>query len=361
MFQKKNGFRAAGRYVLNPLLPASVLVSAVMLSTVPSGCRSSIEGVEFLEGDFFLPQVDSIQVCDSNRISMDFSKGVTIERAGICSEDGTEESVSVESQDGERRVDFVMENRMVIGRKYVIDAVAVDEKGNSLTVSADFLGYNDRVPCLALSEIRIKNKSKSDRSEFVELYALTSGNLSGLELVCASDGESKKYSFPPVEVSKGEYVVVHMRNGSDGCRDETDGRLNAASTSDSSPLARDFFADNASEGRFGTGADVIALRNGASGKIMDAFVYADPGKLKAWTSQLESLASQVQRDGAWLDSDGNSLCSMDTAFSTTTLNRESHSACRKNVQNLSPENLASGAVQWYEVGTMKEQTPGRRN
>ena len=349
------------KYFLQTLLPAAALVLSVTLSVIPSGCRTSIEGVEFLDGDFSVPQIVGMEVAGSKTVSVDFSRSVSVSHVHLEDADGNEEPVSAVPCDENSRVDFVMDRSMEIGKKYVLDAMLEDERGNSVTVSVDFLGYNDRVPVLALSEIRIKNKSKSDKSEFVEIYALSSGNLSGLELVSASDGDAKKYSFPAIEVSAGEYIVVHMRNGDSGCVDELGKNLSLASTSDSSPSARDLFAQNESEGRFATSADIIAIRNGPSGKVLDVFVYADSAKPNAWNESVETFASLVNGSGLWVDGSGNPACSVEGAFATSSLNRESHTACRRNVQNLSPEGFVSGASQWYEVSATKEQTPGRRN
>ena len=352
------GFR---EYFVRTLLPAMAMVSAVVISAVPFSCRTSVEGTEFLEGDFSSPKITDVRVVDSNRLSVGFSKNVSVSSASVRSGDGSDcGAVGFELGVDNPGVDFIMEEKMVIGKSYVLDAVLEDRNGNTVTISIDFLGYNDRVPVLALSEIRIKNKSKSDKSEFVELYALSSGNLSGVEIVSASDGEGKRYCFPAIEVSKGEYITVHMRNGDKGCIDELDGNLSAASTSDSSPGARDLFADNQSEGRFGTSSDIIFVRDHASGKIMDAFAYTDPEKPGSWDS-IEQHAAVVKDSGAWRNGEGENSCDAGSAFATSSLNRESHSACRRNVEKISSENLFSAKDQWYEVSATKEQSPGKKN
>lgn len=362
---KKNDYEKTNRvknYFIKTVLPAMVLVAAVFFAVVPFSCRTSIEGVEFLSGDFSVPQITDVVLVDSNTISIGFSKRVAVDDVQIMDRNGEcLDGVTSVTDEENCRVDFSMDSKMDIGQKYVLEATLEDVKGNSVTMSVDFLGYNDRVPLLALSEIRVKNKSSSDKSEFVELYALSAGNLSGLEIVSASDGENKKYSFPPIEISTGEYIVVHMRNGTEGCVDELGKNLALASTTDSNSQARDLFANNESDGRFGTNGDIIALRNSANGKIMDAFVYADPEKIESWNQQMGEFAANVESSGVWLDLDGNASCQVEDAFSTSSLNRDSHTACRKDVEKLKAENFCSSKAQWYEVSATKSQTPGTRN
>ena len=81
-----------------------------------------------------------------------------------------------------------------------------------------FTGFNPKVPSLLITEVQIKYtkaKLKSGdeyRSEFVEILALEDGNLAGLRLISASDGEKKAYNFPGIEVHKDEVILLHLRN-----------------------------------------------------------------------------------------------------------------------------------------------------
>lgn len=358
---KKISLKSFKKYVVQTLVPAFSLAASVMLAIFPFSCRTSMEGIEFLSGDFTVPQVKDVTVADSNTLSVFLSRNVSVDDARIVDSSGVEMTgLTTYVDESENRVDYTLADRMDIGKKYVLDTTLEDMKGNSVTLSIDFLGYNDRVPSLVLSEIRTKNKSSSDKSEFVEIYALSSGNLSGLEIVSAYDGEDKKYSFPAIEVKKGEYIVVHMRNDTEGCVDELDTNLRLATTSDSSS-ARDLFAQNLNDGRFAAGSDIIAIRDGASKKILDCFVYVDPSKNNPWPESLASFSDKVVDSKAWLDGDGNVDCSFESAFSTTTLNRDAHTVCRRGVESLGTENPGSSAGEWYEVSSSKEQTPGYRN
>ena len=140
-------------YFFQTLIPAFALAFSVLISILPIGCRSSIEGIEFLEGDYSIPQISKVEVLDSNRIGIEFSKPVFVDYANIADShgDSLENINTTVSEDG-LHVDFVSENKMDIGKDYVLDAVLEDGNGNTVTISVDFLGYNDRVAGLALSE-----------------------------------------------------------------------------------------------------------------------------------------------------------------------------------------------------------------
>ena len=112
--------------------------------------------------------------------------------------------------------------------------VAEDKHGNSLKFALRFKAYNGRVPKIVINEIRnsyqrtLSGTDYKYKFEFVEFYAVTDGNLSGLEFQNASDDKFPKYEFPPVEVKAGDYIVLHLRmlEPLETCRDEIFGKHN---------------------------------------------------------------------------------------------------------------------------------------
>ncbi|MBO5606701.1 MAG: hypothetical protein J5930_02300 [Treponema sp.] len=365
MEKNQKGKNCIKELFLQTILPAVALVLAVNLAVVPSGCRSSIEGADFLTGDFTLPHIEEVKVESKTSVAMNFSKQVTVNRASLTQDSSpmSENLKSELSEDG-RTVHFVCTDDMITGEHYILDAEIQDPHGNTLTISVTFPGFNDRVPDLRLSEIRIKNKSsKADesarKSEFVELYAKTAGNLSGLEIFNAEDGEEKKYSFPPIEVKAGEYIVVHYRNDATGCINETGENLSEATAADCQNTARDLFVDNESEGRFGANADIVILRNSADGAILDAFAYANREKVSDWNDKLKPYAQVLEENLMWTDSSGTSSCTPESAFDGTSLNKEAHSVCRKNA--IANGDLNHSNTGWYEITATKMQSPGLPN
>ncbi|MBO4320885.1 MAG: hypothetical protein J5857_10510 [Treponema sp.] len=362
------------RYLCGTMIPAIVLIFAVVMSMLPFGCKSSIEGVDFLEGDFSVPEITNVEVTDSYSVSLDFSKPVNVNLACV-SEKGEgsdknkvvrENTVSVlpKLDDEGHKVTFVMEEKSEIGRKYILDAELEDESGNTLTVQVEFKGFNDRIPCLVMSELRMKKKSSQKGPEFVEFYALSSGNTSGLALVSGANGIENCYEFPAIEVKAGEYIVVHLRNDCSGSVDETGTNLALATAPDCIRTARDLFAPRGDKDKrfLGIGSDVIYLQNLNTGILYDAVVVIDKKKnTEKIPDSLAEAAFLVEQSGLWLDSEGNPSCTLESAVDGSTIDKDAHSLNRKSVRSLKPDSHAAKASMWYEVTKTKEQTPGSQN
>ncbi|MBP5464358.1 MAG: hypothetical protein J6Y13_04215, partial [Treponema sp.] len=175
-------------------------------------------------------------------------------------------------------VRLVFAEETQIGSVYDMTALASDTDGNTLTFTITFDAFNGRLPELLLCELRNAYSSKSNKYEFVRLYCTRSGNLSGLELLNAGDGAGMAFVFPPVEVSEGEYICVHLRKMKDdsggwmqtGMTDETDGNMQASTAVDSSDNAWDFWQDN-QKSRLSP-SDIVLVRNRTNGRVLDAFL-----------------------------------------------------------------------------------------
>ena len=178
------------------------------------------------------------------------------------------------SEDGQT-VTYNLEQACEVGESYEIFGMAEDNTGNSLTFCVPFTGFNSRVAELIMTEVQIKYSK--GKGEFVEFLVLKDGNLGGLELVSGVDGETKKYEFPPVEVTAGEIFLVHLRTAEEGCVSETGDNLNEATALYSVAGVRDLWSENTTA-RFNDSTDVIILRNGNSAggaaAVLDAIMYA---------------------------------------------------------------------------------------
>ena len=356
------------------IMPALLLIVAVVLSMLPFGCRSSVEGIDFLQGDFSVPEIMNVQVTDPYSISLDFSKPVHVNMACISekSEDDGEsgrargDAVQVSSllEDDGCKVNFVTEEKTKIGQKYILDAELEDESGNTLMVQVEFKGFNDRIPSLVMSELRMKKKSKKAGPEFVEFYALSSGNTSGISLVSGANGMENRYEFPAMEVKAGEYIVLHLRNDCEGSVDETGTSLALAKAPDCVNTARDLFVPRGDKDKrfLGIGSDIIYLQNVNTGELYDALVVIDKVKNpeKIPDSLLEA-AALVEQSGLWLDSEGNPSCTIESAVNGSSIDKDAHSLNRKSVKSLKIDGHPAKASMWYEVSKTKEQTPGTQN
>ncbi len=348
------------------VVPSLLLIFSVLLSVIPGGCRTSIDGVEFLSGDFTIPQVEEVQVVDASHLSMLLSKEVSVNRACVKTEENEDDGrieIDVESaisEDG-HRIDFNLAENTKVGGLYVLEAELEDSRGNTLTLSVDFKGFNDRVPVMAFSEIRTGASASKSQFEFVELYVLKEGNTSGLSIVSAADGLERRYQFPAIEVKKGERIVVHYRNYDKTCVDETGENLLAASAEDCSS-ARDLFMPQNEKSCLGDKTDVIFLKSDDTKIIYDAVVYLEKGKKTAFDEKYTSALSELEESGIWTDANGNAVCSADSAFDGSQIKSAAHSVNRKSVTSLPCDgSLKSDRSQWYDIGKKALQTPGKAN
>lgn len=299
------------------------LVFVVLFSVVPTSCKISEEGVEIIGGDYENPCLQSVTALDSKNIELQFSDSVKVRDvtvsetikdvsdsgehsesfllspsiAAACGEFGHINVETKMSDDG-KILTVILESEMKIGMKYSVFGTAEDATGNSLTFCVYVLGFNPSVPKMIITEAQIKygtgkvNGETVYRAEFVELLALEDGNLSGLELLSASDGESKKVVLPPVDVKKGEIILVHPRaTEGGGCVNEDGDDLNLATAPHSKDGVRDLWFENTAA-CYNDNTDVVYLRNSVDNSIMDALLYAKEGA-EEWDKKVLPVVNEL--------------------------------------------------------------------
>ena len=242
------------KQVLIVLLQTIIISLITIISVIPISCKITAEGLQLLSGDFNPPILNSFSVIDSKTLKLCFSEKVTLSENIIkkVNEDIIQNEISIDNEkdfkdkintqieycEDSNDINIFLNDETIIGEKYLLYATVEDHIGNTLSFSIKFTGYNSHVPKIIMTEIKTisdtsQNKFEKEnnyfRNEFVEFLALTDGNLSGLEIVSANDGEEKKYTFPPINVKKGEIFVVHLRNRGDGCVSELENNLNLSS------------------------------------------------------------------------------------------------------------------------------------
>ena len=304
-----------------------VLTALTLFCVAPVSCRTSEEGIVMLAGDCDSPKLREFSVLDEHTLVMGFNEKVQLVNTVVSPQiDGVSESMehsdseepspAIEaaagkhgkiqtevqpSEDGQNFTILLLENCMV-GKRYEFFGTVSDKSGNTLTFCVPFTGFNSRVPELVISEVQVKYAKGSSggkeffRGEFVEFLVLKGGNLGGLELCSGADGESKKICFPAVEVEKGQVFVVHLRTVGDGCVDERE-NLDEATAPHSVPGVLDLWSDNTTA-RLNDNADVVILRNGLSGQVLDAFMYAD-AKTVEWKAGPAEFAAKAAAAGVY--------------------------------------------------------------
>lgn len=254
------------------------------------------------------------------------------------------------------RVVFTESQRLEMGATYIFSGVAHDQEGNSLLFQLPFYGFNRNVAGVVLSEVR--SEYDKPKVEFIELYVHRSGNLAGIELY--SVNKNFEYVFPAVEVSAGEYIVLHMRTLEEesGHVDELDNNLSASTASDSCTGVRDLWVSSTSE-IIGT-SDVLVLRERAKGKLMDALLYISPKVSDTSKKKILPAGEDVIAEGGWIaGEDGESWLSSDGLATTRTLSRQNIA----EIQELAEEGLVipvASKKEWIVVDTSCA-TPGMPN
>ena len=220
------------------------------------------------------------------------------------------------------------------------DILVEDKNKNTLNVLISFRTRNDRMPELVINEIR--TAYSNPRVEFVELKALSAGNLGAMRLFAAYDKEEPIFEFPPVEVKKGEYIVVHTRSIEPGIVDETGTNLAESKGTDALPTARDFWIPGSLKLH---DTNVIYLMD-QDERIIDGVLLLS-GAYK-WKDSMTAPAREMARQGMWPGSEPEDAFVPDGNTATRTINRDEY---RPN---------SHSAADWY-VTVTSGATPGKAN
>ncbi len=377
-------------FFVSTVFPSLAMIFSLGFSLSPFACSSASLGssLEILEGDFSLPKLESFSVVSENQLLLSFTKEISLQNAALESEDGKQILVQNDAEKkDENSLLIEFSEATEIGKKYNFNVSVFDKNGNSVEVSINFNGYNSNPAKLIFSEIRnAYGTAKVDgntvhKSEFAEFYVLKSGNLSGLEIYSANDGDEKKYEFPVIEVKSGDYITVHMRKinaeglDGEGMISELEDDLTLSTHIDSSKISRDLWSQN--EKSVFANTDIIVLRDSSNGKILDSFLCA-PSSASSWSDdEMKAFSEEVLKSGTWKDSSGEFSGNIESAVCSDNI---TSSACtrsysRQNIEELSalyaenPELEISSSAKDYLITADKGSgakkiygvTPGYKN
>jgi hypothetical protein len=315
----------------------TLLISSIFL-IIFSGisCTLTPEGISILSGNYESPKFLELKVISENSLQLLFSTSINIENLKIYPLEENQE-VQVESKNlGEGLWQIDSFSDFDCRKNYLIEGYVLDQRGNSLYFKDSFIGFNGRVPNVVINEIR--SEYSKPKVEFIELKVLSEGNLGGMELMVASDGEENSYIFPSVEVKSEDLIVLHFRKIEDGCIDEieNDRELSTATESSSSI---DLWIENTSA-RIAK-SDVILLKNKRQGEIVDSVLYMENSATSWKTPFLSECAELALSSETWIGNPVNS----DGLTATRTLSRV---------------NLNKDASAWIVTATSKA-SPGKEN
>lgn len=356
-------FKHFFRMVLTVLFLSSL---TVFVACFPLSCRVTEEGIEIISAEMPVPKILSFFVEDNSNLVMLCSQKVFVQKVQIKSDDGEyiEETAEAQYFDDGKRINFSLKEPTLVGVNYVFSGSIKDSSGNELTFSLPFTGFNEKPARLVLSEIRSKHSTSKGvlkKCEFVEVYVLKEGSTAGLEIVTGSDGESKKYVFPDINVKKGEYIVVHFRTVDEGdCIDELGENLSLSTGTDSSN-SRDLWVEG-KESRI-SDSDVIVIRDSCRNMLQDAVLFSASGKQSWYYAGQKSLALEAYESGIWKDGYEPKNAVVADGISLT------RTMCRMNIEKLTEEYSSENDIDdqsVIETGTedwslVEGATPGAKN
>ncbi len=314
------------------VLESLVIVGITLFGVFPFSCKVTTEGIEIIGGDYTPPTIENLSVVDEKTVTMEFSDQVNLRSVVISpvisgvsdsSQHSETEDLSpaiaaatgqygkidaeINSSENGKIITFNLQEATTIGKSYEIYGLVEDKIGNTLTFCMPFIGYNSKFPKLIMTEVQIKYGKGSKRGEtvyrgeFVEFLVLEGGNLAGLELLSAADGENKKYSFPAIEVSKGEIFLVHLRTVGDGCVNEDGDNLDLATAPHSKNGVRDLWVETTTS-HFNDSTDIIFVKNSVNNSILDGFMYAADDATE-WKSSVADFAIKMVECGFYEEAD----------------------------------------------------------
>ena len=191
----------------------SITVSAVSCKVLfPEDPRN------LLSGDLVPPTVVSVLAEGEREIQILFDKPVTAEKKQVSVSGGNE--VTGISRDG-LALTVHIRDAIPPGERQVLDGIFRDGSHNQLMLITPVYGYNPNPAGLLINEFTTRgNDTHPDR---VELLVTSSGNTAGITFF---DGVKHDYRqkkvLPAIEVTEGEYLIIHCRSTDPAALDETE-------------------------------------------------------------------------------------------------------------------------------------------
>lgn len=231
---------------------------------------------------------------ESSRLMILFDEPSLIDADTIVAE--PECSLSL-SQNDQEQVFLDFANPCLPGQLYTLRFDVSDQEGNSNWFILTFYGPNPHLPDTLLNEISILGTSS--RPDMIEFYVREGGNTAGLTLFLGIESlSSGSYIFPSIEVTTGEYIILHCRpEGGDEEVSELGDDLSLSGGVRAVEGVRDLWVGE-DLNLPGTSGILSLLTSPLGGDMMDRIVYtnrtADPlDQYLGWTSTLWSQVEEM--------------------------------------------------------------------
>jgi len=286
------------------------------------------------------------RAASENEVEFEFSKPVTVKTLSF------EPALEVSSiQDGST-VTVTLEESPQAGMLFTADMLAEEDNRNSINVLVQFRSRNNRMPSLQINELC--TEASKEKTEFVELKINSDGNLGAMRVVILGNSTASKqtiYEFPPIEVEKGNYVVIHLRSVEESCINEFNGSIEESGSKNSSPLAWDFYVPGNTKLMQKAATAVYVLDQ--DDNVLDAVMISE--KPDSWWSKdyFAEAAEFLFKQKEWKSTDGAICRPADAVNSSATTN--TRTICRDETAE---DTNTQG--DWYITDT-SNATPGKAN
>lgn len=292
------------RYLFFAVFLSMISILAMVFHT---SCDITPEGIKMISGEYECPQLTSYRITGSDSLEAVFSKDVKVNRAVVSAlKEGEDPTIDVSCGETSpllcspivngKKVNYHFSGNTEIGRRYQLYSEITDDSGNTLSLAIPFYGYNSCVPVLIVTKVAPNTSSW----KYVELTAMTEGNLYGLEL-CLSYNKIV-YQLPDVWVKRGEKITVHFKYEGEGT-DELTGNLNE-STLKNAGSGRDlYFYDLDKKNTVSGSGDAVYVVDKNSGTILDGFMYCKAndktGEYRWSRDAVKQNAVKIVNAGVW--------------------------------------------------------------
>ena len=282
-------------------------------------------------------------------IEFTFSRSVTIKKINFHPD------YSVASIENGSTVKVMLQDKTEPGKLITVDLLAEDENKNTINVLASFRGKNNRMPQLLINELctEYANAAAGRKSEFIEFKMQSDGNLGAMRVFIIGNTNAARetiFEFSPVEVKRGDYVVLHLRTYDLDNIDEYGTNLAESGGVNASPTARDFWIPGQTK-LFHKTAMVYVLDQ--DDKVLTAVMLCENPNVPWPKDYFTETAQFLFEQGAWKSANGVTCLPSDAIPSTGTTN--TRTICRdETVPN------TNSAADWYITATSCA-TPGGPN
>jgi hypothetical protein len=256
-------------------------------------------------------------------------------------------STICETSEQKELLSICTESSLPPGSRCMVEGEVADPSGNTLFFSAAVYGWNDAIPKLIINEFTTQGSSvHPDR---VELIAVSAGNTAG---VTFCDGvnldRNQRLILPPLEVLKGDLIVIHCGKESDVSVSET-----VSITESQSKYATDSAWDvwiDSGKGLSGNNG-IISLYTSPQGDLIDAVLYSNRTSVSDTNYKGFGSRALLNRVTILADQEGWRPSIFDI-IPEDGINPDDSTATR-SMCRISPETDTDSRDDWYIVPTGK--------